>query len=371
MSHKSFFCAVIAVLATFVFLGSCADWFPGATPSPSPSAAVNPGASISPTPTPSGSPVVTPPVGSPIVADHSIVDRFDDIPARYISAIKNMSVIIPGESHSAAYRDGLEYLEQLYPNYTVTVSANNVPDIPPPGEEGTYLRVGTSGCGESGWYANSGAIAGLEAYLDDCNTSGRSLNAVGFGWCWDMSWGNNPSGTPDPVYNVRWAGSSEGGPQGNLIWGLDAADFDLTGNTVCMDTYLNATQTYAAYCAAQGYDTAVMFTTGPVDGYGDENGYQRQLKHDYIRAFAGANPSSVLFDYADILSWSDAGTQNLETWTDGVGTAHQYQMIHADNMLDQGSMPGTGHIGSVGAIRIAKAMWWTLARIAGWDGVSP
>jgi len=28
----------------------------------------------------------------------------------------------------------------------------------------------------------------------------------------------------------------------------------------------------------------------------------------------------------------------------------------------------TGHIGTVGAIRLAKAMWWMLARIAGWDG---
>jgi hypothetical protein len=27
-----------------------------------------------------------------------------------------------------------------------------------------------------------------------------------------------------------------------------------------------------------------------------------------------------------------------------------------------------GHIGSDGALRLAKAMWWMLARIAGWDG---
>ncbi|MGI6306836.1 MAG: Ig-like domain-containing protein [Bacteroidales bacterium] len=26
------------------------------------------------------------------------------------------------------------------------------------------------------------------------------------------------------------------------------------------------------------------------------------------------------------------------------------------------------HIGEVGALRLAKAMWWLLARIAGWDG---
>ena len=27
-----------------------------------------------------------------------------------------------------------------------------------------------------------------------------------------------------------------------------------------------------------------------------------------------------------------------------------------------------GHISDAGTIRLAKAMWWMLARIAGWDG---
>jgi uncharacterized protein YjdB len=34
---------------------------------------------------------------------------------------------------------------------------------------------------------------------------------------------------------------------------------------------------------------------------------------------------------------------------------------------NQGST-GVGHIDAVGALRLAKAMWWLLARIAGWDG---
>jgi len=28
------------------------------------------------------------------------------------------------------------------------------------------------------------------------------------------------------------------------------------------------------------------------------------------------------------------------------------------------------HIGEIGALRLAKAMWWMLARIAGWDGIT-
>jgi hypothetical protein len=323
------------------------------------------------TPAPSGSLAPSAaPGGARILADHSIVDRFDDIPARYVDAVKYMSLIIPGESHSAAYRDGLEYLQSLYPAYAVTVSANSIPDPYPAGAEGTYLRVGTAGCGESGWYASPNAISGMQGYLDSCNAGGRNLSATGFGWCWDMSWINNPGGTVDPVYNVHWAGASEDGPDGNMIWGLDAEDYSITGNHVCMDTYLNATQAYADYCASRGYPTAVMLTTGPVDGYGDENGYQRQLKQDRIRQFAASLSSRVLFDYADILAWSDAGEENRETWVDGIGATHSFQMIHDANMQDLPGMGSTGHIGSVGAIRIAKALWWTMARLAGWDGIS-
>ena len=137
-----------------------------------------------------------------------------------------------------------------------------------------------------------------------------------------------------------------------------------------MDTYLAATQAYVDYCTSKGYATKVFFTTGPVDTYSGENGYQRQLKHDYIRTYVAANPSRILFDYADILTWSDAGNQNLQTWTDGDGGVHSYQMIHGDNMLDRnGSYSEDGdHIGERGALRLGKAVWWMLARMAGWDG---
>ena len=41
-----------------------------------------------------------------IVADHSIVDHYAEIPQVYIDSVKKMLVSIPGESHSAAYRIG-------------------------------------------------------------------------------------------------------------------------------------------------------------------------------------------------------------------------------------------------------------------------
>ena len=40
-------------------------------------------------------------------------------------------------------------------------------------------------------------------------------------------------------------------------------------------------------------------------------------------------------------------------------------MIHEDNMT---TWDNSYHFGSNGALRIGKAMWWLLARMAGWDG---
>ena len=67
----------------------------------------------------------------------------------------------------------------------------------------------------------------------------------------------------------------------------------------------------------------------------------------------------MLFDYADILCYDDNGVQTTATWN-----GHTFPRITVTNLGD-GSI---GHIGSAGAIRLAKAMWWMLARIAGWDG---
>ena len=158
-------------------------------------------------------------------------------------------------------------------------------------------------------------------------------------------------------------------------WGLDADDYALTGNHVCMDTYIQATQALIDHCEANGYPTLVFFTTGPVDGGGNtgESGYQRQLKHQRIRDYVAAHDGLYLFDYADILCWSNAGVQNTVSWTDLGGTLRTFQYIHADNMLDlDGTYTEDGdHIGQRGSLRLAKAMWWMLARMAGWDGLPP
>jgi hypothetical protein len=80
----------------------------------------------------------------------------------------------------------------------------------------------------------------------------------------------------------------------------------------------------------------------------------------------------VLFDYADILCWSDAGLMHVATWNDG-GALRQHPQIHPDNMLDlDGTYQEDGdHIGERGALRLGKALWVMLARMAGWRELGP
>lgn len=318
--------------------------------------------------------------GSQIIADHTVIERFNYIPDQYITAVKKMWFNIPGESHSAAYRQGLVLLAAQNSKYAAvsTESGSN-----PEAYTDQHLRVSGHlwalyeawgyGAGEFNWYtwyAYSEASRPNEQYLikrhiTHCNTNNLTISAIGFAWCWDMT-SIQQQGGVDPVYLCHWYGKSDKGPDGDTIWGLDADDTSLTNNRVSMNTYLNATEEYRLYCKNNGYSTKVVFTTGPVDGAtGVEYQYQREVKHEYIRKFVKANPERILFDYADILCYDDGNPiPATSTWTDSLGTVHTFPGITTTNFGD-GSI---GHIGSAGAIRLAKAQWWMLARIAGWDG---
>ena len=314
---------------------------------------------------------------SQIIADHSVVDKYNEIPQQYIDIVKNMLVDIAGESHSLGYRIGMNLLELHDSKFQVSTYDGSIPGI-----TSINLRLGRHApVGEEEFYTSVSSVNAYKSKISTQYSSGNPFSVVGFGWCWDMTWHNAPGGAVDPVHKVRWAGSSVGGPNGDVRWGLDAGDQSLTGNSVCMDTYLNAVEQYIQLCMANGYPTKVIFTTGPVDDgngvmAGTENGFQREIKHDYIRTYVKANNTRILFDYADILCWNNSGAEYNANWNDG-GTIRPHANVHPDNMKDyDGSWniiahsEDGDHIGEVGALRLAKAMWWMLARIAGWNGVA-
>ncbi len=318
-----------------------------------------------------------------VIADHTIVDKFKDIPQAYIDKVKAMWVSFPGESHSEAYRAGCNLLEGLDSKFQVNVTESGNPEP----KTNSHLRISRATWGDYGnptgwiysygeedWFTNATAISRTKSGLSYCHEMNLGLAAIGFAWCYD---GSSPgvSGSYDPVYQTRWGGESVNGPEGNRIWGLDAEDSAITGNSVCLDTYLNVTKSYAEYCNSNNIPTKIIFTTGPVDNVfqlsDGEVGYQQYLKYKRIRDYVNQQSNIYFIDFADILSYNNAGQQSKTAWKDKGGTTRNYPIIHDENYqnLDGSYDWNSGyHFGPQGALKIAKAVWWILARMAGWDG---
>ena len=267
-----------------------------------------------------------------IVADHTIVDQYDDIPQYYIDKVKKMLLIYAGESHSEGIGEGLKLLEAANSKYQVNVTTSG----PPESYTTTHLREDrvtygdlnypwnwVRNYGEEDWYKTATAKTRTKDGITYCNGNGYIIAAMGFGWCWDG----------------------------------EETELD-------MPDYLRATQEYIDYCLEKSYPTQIFFTTGPVDNENytaiGETGYHKYLAYEAIRDYVDLNPTRVLFDYADILSYDTPnGSPNTTSWN-----GHTFPIITATNEGD-GSI---AHIGSEGVLKLAKAMWWMLARIAGWDG---
>ncbi|MFP4115215.1 MAG: hypothetical protein ACLFUA_12675 [Spirochaetales bacterium] len=298
-----------------------------------------------------------------IIADHSVVADYASIPDEYLTVVKGRLVDAAGESHSQAYRtgmDGSDSLEQVDARFQAVAFDGG---LPAPSSDG--LRIGRHGSvGEEDFWTNVAARDDIKALIAQQHADGNPIHVILQAWCWDFTRttgaAGNGTNAVDLEYGCRWYGSSSGGPEGDHIWGLDSSDFEITGNSVSLQTYLDAIDDYNDYCFSNGYETVAVFTTGPVDGQSadGEQGYQRYVKHERIREHVRAGEGRVLFDYADILAYNDAGERHMEEWD-----SHSFPAIHPDNDGEQ-----TGHIGHDGALRLAKAMWWMLARMAGWDG---
>jgi hypothetical protein len=127
---------------------------------------------------------------------------------------------------------------------------------------------------------------------------------------------------------------------------------------------------YAAFEARHPGKTVLWWTTSLARGIGTP---EARDFNDAMRSHARAH-DLVLFDVADILSHDPMGNPCFDN-RDGVEYLTEN---HPDDGLDLPAIcpqytteTEGGHLGSIsaGGIRVAKAFWVLMARIAGWDGV--
>lgn len=134
--------------------------------------------------------------------------------------------------------------------------------------------------------------------------------------------------------------------------GLQAASFDVLTMKFC---YIDPDASFTYYRdALLGLEAAYptkrfVWWTIPIETWGNTN---RQAFNDQVRAYARAN-GKLLFDIADIESHDAAGVK----LTDGSGR----ELLRSEWTSDG------GHLNAAGSLRVAGALWWLMARIAGWS----
>ncbi len=161
-----------------------------------------------------------------IIADHTVIGKFDDIPQEYIDEVKKMLVIVAGESHTNGYFEGLLALGKLHPSHKVEWSSGGSPQR----YTDKYLRVGRNTWGDYGsetgwinwygeedWFTNETALARTKAGISYCHANNLTIRH-GFEWCSDTL-GPITIGM-DPFMELIGQGEDEEGPEGTKAWEL-------------------------------------------------------------------------------------------------------------------------------------------------------
>ena len=303
-----------------------------------------------------------------IIADHTAVEDYEQIPGTYLNQVKQMVLWYMGESHSYQIRGGkladsgrvlggLELLETADSNYGVEVREN------PANFTGTNVLKLLRGSFHERWGWNDDNMGeehywSTETVLEKPKmvSENYSVDVAIWCWCWDIPWREliifDANDRKINIIRDRDKDGIEETPNGN--WGTEH-----------MQIYLNA---FKSLNDNTNSNTVSVYQTAVTDT-ADEGGHLTQLYNDQMRAWVKAN-GGYLFDWADIEVYNDDNSEkNTESWMDTAGilgtpeAEYNYEKRH-----DQWSGEEVGHATQALAIRKAKALWWLLARIAGWDG---
>jgi hypothetical protein len=256
--------------------------------------------------------------GGPIIADHNAVAAFDRIPPEWLEAAKKIAIYYGGASHGSQIVYGAQILQKASPAHSLAVERWSLPAKGP----APVLRMNYYGGLEANGYWST------QRGLDMTRAAARSglYNHSMFSWCGEM--GTNSPQTVQKYLDTLNSLEAEF-PGMRFIY--------MTGHAVYRDRW---------------------------------SGDAILRNNEMVRKYVKAN-NKVLFDFYDIDTHDPAGKEHPDA-TDTCKWCPSWCKAHPEdcrNLDDPAVWPGEcAHSHPLNCRMKAKAFWWMMARLAGWDG---
>lgn len=307
---------------------------------------------------------VPPSYNSPFIIDHNAVSLFERIPSRYLTSARNLRLLFSDRSVGQNINDALNCLTA--PSWSESA----------PSCRRDYYNANWQWKLYTQSDLDQGLVPARIRFVPSPTLYNRS------NWTFEFRQGTWSELTQDFIQNLAPAYINSKDVLSYQFSYLNV-DEDDDINDPNFGFWANSSSRYdihdlEAFWARYPNKTFFLWTTSLARSIGTKVSTDF---NDRMRQYAIQN-QVILFDVADIESYTDKGTPCFDN-RDGVQYCDQ-NTGRCENYANDGrNYPAicqdytteidAGHLGSVsaGKIRIAKAFWVLMARIAGWDGVSP
>jgi hypothetical protein len=251
-----------------------------------------------------------------IIADHRAVTDFNKIPSYWLDKAKELTIHYAHTSHGSQINSGVLALENADPMYSIAIREDaNIAKLPLQ-ENPIALRM----------YDGNPPETYIEPddYWDGEDALNRTKSVANTGlfnfsmwsWCGQQSWNST-----------------------------DDVNRYFTNLNNLESLYPNM---------------RFIYMTGHTDGGSADLERNNQAVRDYC-----TENDKVLFDFADIESWDPAGN-NYPATSDACDWCDDWCNNHPEECLDLTN--DCAHSHPFNCKLKAKAFWWMMARLAGWDG---